>query len=220
EQVIQAWPVSANGRLDLSSDQWRRLAAIASVLDIPSLRPLMATGRLAIDLARQASPRASKVSDERVDQALVVSLFPHARRWPEQLPEQNADDQQPSAEASEPNDQGRPQNEPQETDQAPVPPKTSRTSRRLRRHWLICSVDCLGSMEWTAGDLCVQDWHVERVVGPASGAGTPVGAGVCGSQPGSAGNPRGSWPGSKSWSEPCPFRTCVVESLHRRIGSC
>ncbi len=123
EQVIQAWPVSANGRLDLSSDQWRRLAAIASVLDVPSLRPLMATGRLAIDLARQASPRARKVSDERVDQALVASLFPHARRWPEQLPEQTADDQQPSAEASEPNDQGHSQNESQETDQAPAPPQ-------------------------------------------------------------------------------------------------
>ncbi|MFZ9244351.1 MAG: VWA domain-containing protein [Burkholderiaceae bacterium] len=121
EQVIQAWPVSAHGRLELSSDQWRRLAAIASVLDIPSLRPLLATGRLAIDLTRQASPRARKVSDERVDQALVAGLVPHARRWPEQVPDQGNDDQQPSAEASESDDPGHSHDQPQETDQSQAP---------------------------------------------------------------------------------------------------
>jgi len=121
EQVIQAWPVSAHGRLELSSDQWRRLAAIASVLDIPSLRPPLATGRLAIDLTRQASPRARKVSDERVDQALVAGLVPHARRWPEQVPDQGNDDQQPSAEASESDDPGHSHDQPQETDQSQAP---------------------------------------------------------------------------------------------------
>lgn len=100
EQVSLAWPVSGAGRLDLSTDQWRRVAATALALDIASLRPLMATGRLAIALARQTSARARKVSDQAMEQALMVSLLPHARRWPERPTEQTADDQPSSAENS------------------------------------------------------------------------------------------------------------------------
>ncbi|NBT72769.1 MAG: VWA domain-containing protein [Betaproteobacteria bacterium] len=100
EEVTLAWPRSTPARLDLSPDQWRRLAAMAAALDIPSLRPLMAAGRLAIDLTRQASPRARTVSDEAIEQALVATLLPHARRWPEKAPEQVADDQQSAADST------------------------------------------------------------------------------------------------------------------------
>ncbi|MFM1849355.1 MAG: hypothetical protein RL446_194 [Pseudomonadota bacterium] len=100
EEVTLAWPRSTPARLDLSPDQWRRLAAMAAALDIASLRPLMAAGRLAIDLTRQISPRARMVSDEAIEQALVATVLPHARRWPEQAPEQLADDQQSAADST------------------------------------------------------------------------------------------------------------------------
>lgn len=99
EQAIRCWPAMGSSRLDLSPDQWRRLAAMASALDVPSARPLMAVARLALDFHRQGSPRAHCVSDDAVNQALVVSLLPHARQWPEQSdPDQPASAEQPNAE--------------------------------------------------------------------------------------------------------------------------
>lgn len=133
EQVIRCWPVSGRGQLDLSSDQWRRLAAMASVLDVPSARPLVAVSRLAVDLNRQASPRARKVADHALDQALLVSLFPHARQWPDQTEA----DQPPSVE--EPDADQPDQDKTQQTmdqqdhqpalDQASEPPSSSTSSQ-------------------------------------------------------------------------------------------
>jgi magnesium chelatase subunit D len=97
EQVIRCWPARGRSQLELSSDQWRRLAAMASALGVPSARPLMAASRLAVDLHRQVSPRARKIADHAVDQALLVSLLPHARQWPDQTEA----DQQPSVEQAD-----------------------------------------------------------------------------------------------------------------------
>jgi magnesium chelatase subunit D len=96
-QLVSGWPVSSASRLDLSGDQWRRLAALTSVLGIPSIRPLMAAARLTRDLHRQCAPRARKVSDASIDQALVSTLLPHARQWPDT----SQDDSSPASESSD-----------------------------------------------------------------------------------------------------------------------
>lgn len=124
EQMIRCWPVRGSGQLDLSSDQWRRLAAMASVLDVPSARPLMAASRLAGDLHRQLSPRARKVADHALDQALLVSLFPHARQWPDQTEA----DQPPSVEEADADQPDQDQTQ-QTSDQASEPPSSPTSSQ-------------------------------------------------------------------------------------------
>jgi magnesium chelatase subunit D len=95
---------------DLTTDQWRRLAALASALAVSSARPLVAASRLALDCNRLLRPRMRHVSDEVLDSSLVASLLPHARQWPEHPshestqpqpeapPIENQSDEQPSSE--------------------------------------------------------------------------------------------------------------------------
>jgi magnesium chelatase subunit D len=106
--TILNWPRPVRTGLSLSSDQWRRLAALASALAVPSARPVMAAARLAVDCNRVQRPRTRRVADEVMDRSLVASLLPHARQWPESLEKEAPEPQQESSPGHENGEDRRP----------------------------------------------------------------------------------------------------------------